>query len=42
MLTHEQINQIVKAIVTGYEPQKIILFGSYAHGKPTKDSDIDL
>ena len=23
-------------------PQKIILFGSYAYGNPTKDSDIDL
>ena len=24
------------------EPEKIILFGSYANGKPTSDSDIDL
>ena len=25
-----------------YSPEKIILFGSYAWGKPTKDSDIDI
>ncbi|MBI2470682.1 MAG: nucleotidyltransferase domain-containing protein [Planctomycetes bacterium] len=42
MITQEQINQVVKAIVTGYNPRKIILFGSYAQGKPTKESDIDL
>lgn len=42
MLTQEQINQIVEVIVTGYKPQKVILFGSYAFGNPTKDSDVDL
>ena len=25
-----------------YRPEKIILFGSYAYGRPRKDSDIDL
>lgn len=25
-----------------YKPEKVILFGSYAWGKPKKDSDIDL
>ncbi|MBU4360312.1 nucleotidyltransferase domain-containing protein [Patescibacteria group bacterium] len=25
-----------------YKPDKVILFGSYAWGKPNKDSDIDL
>ena len=29
-------------IVQKYRPQKIILFGSFAWGKPTVDSDIDL
>ncbi len=24
------------------DPEKVILFGSYAYGNPTKDSDIDL
>lgn len=42
MITQEQISQIIKAIVAGYKPEKVILFGSYAYGKPTKDSDIDL
>lgn len=42
MITQEQINQIIKAIVAGYAPRKIILFGSYALGSPARDSDIDL
>lgn len=33
---------MVEKIKTEYEPEKIILFGSYCWGKPTKDSDIDL
>lgn len=36
------IRRITKKIVDGYKPDKIILFGSYAYGKPRKDSDIDL
>ena len=42
MITQEQINEAIAAIVSGYKPEKIILFGSYAYGKPTKDSDMDL
>ena len=38
----ELTGDIVKKIVFGYSPQKIILFGSLAHGTPTKDSDVDL
>ncbi len=38
----EAIKNITKKITYGYKPQKIILFGSYAHGNPRKDSDIDL
>ncbi|MFQ6003206.1 MAG: nucleotidyltransferase domain-containing protein [Candidatus Zixiibacteriota bacterium] len=33
---------MVDKIKREYKPEKIILFGSYAWGKPTKDSDIDL
>jgi predicted nucleotidyltransferase len=40
--TKELISKIVKKIVSGYNPKKIILFGSYAYGYPTEDSDIDL
>ena len=42
MITQEQIQQLVKEIAEGYQPEKIYLFGSYANGTPTKDSDIDL
>jgi len=38
----EKIVEITDKIVREYQPEKIILFGSYAWGKPTKDSDIDL
>ena len=38
----KQIEEIVKRIVDNYKPEKIILFGSYAYGIPTKDSDLDL
>jgi len=36
------IFKIVNEIREEYKPEKIILFGSYACGQPTKDSDIDL
>ena len=29
-------------IIKKFHPQKIILFGSFAWGKPNKDSDVDL
>jgi len=34
--------EIVDKIKTEYRPEKIILFGSYAYGKPERSSDIDL
>ena len=42
MITKEQIKKVVDLIVEKYRPIKIILFGSYAQGTPTEDSDIDL
>ena len=42
MIIQKQIEEIVKRIVDNYKPEKIILFGSYAYGIPTKDSDLDL
>ncbi len=36
------ISEVVDKIKAEYEPEKIILYGSYAYGKPTRDSDIDL
>jgi predicted nucleotidyltransferase len=41
MINQEQIRKVVKTIVEGYQPRKIILFGSYAYGHPTTDSDLD-
>jgi len=32
----------VDQISTSFHPQKIILFGSYAYGKPKPESDVDL
>jgi uncharacterized protein len=40
--TREMIKDIVQKLITGYEPEKIILFGSHAYGVPREDSDIDL
>lgn len=42
MINQEQIDQIVQTIIEEYKPSKIILYGSYAYGQPTKDSDLDL
>ncbi|MGB8645165.1 MAG: nucleotidyltransferase domain-containing protein [Anaerolineae bacterium] len=32
----------IRRIVQELDPEKIILFGSYAYGKPSPDSDVDL
>ena len=37
-----QIKAYCNVLAREFRPQKIILFGSYAYGKPTKDSDVDL
>jgi uncharacterized protein len=42
ILTLRDIQKIVQQIVEHFHPQKVILFGSYAHGTPTEDSDVDL
>lgn len=41
-LYQEEIKKITTKIVKKYKPEKIILFGSFTWGKPTKDSDVDL
>lgn len=38
----EILNKIADKITQSFPVKKIILFGSYAYGKPRKDSDIDL
>ncbi len=42
MTAAHEIERIVRRIAEGYKPLKVILFGSYAYGEPTADSDIDL
>jgi len=42
MITETQIQDVVRRIVEGYQPDRIILFGSYAYGTPTEHSDLDL
>jgi predicted nucleotidyltransferase len=42
MVTQEQLDEIKRRIAEDFKPQKIILFGSYATGTPTEDSDLDL
>jgi len=38
----EQIYRVADKIAKEYKPEKIILFGSHAWGKPHADSDVDL
>lgn len=40
--TKENIPKIVELLIREYQPAKVILFGSYASGEPTWDSDVDL
>lgn len=42
MVVQKEIEGIIKRIASSYKPEKIILFGSYAYGTPTEDSDMDL
>lgn len=42
MVTNEQIQAVTDIIVDHFEPQSVILFGSYATGTATEDSDIDI
>ena len=38
----KEIDNITRQIVKNYRPEKIILFGSFAYGKPKSSSDVDL
>lgn len=42
MITNLQIQQAVDRLVAAAMPSKVILFGSYARGDATEDSDLDL
>jgi len=40
-ITDEVIEEATRRIVSELDPEEIILFGSYAWGKPDKYSDLD-
>jgi len=42
MVDRAQIRKFSQAVAQQFRPNKIVLFGSYAYGKPTDDSDVDL
>jgi len=40
--TPEQVQSLCDEIVRWFRPERIILFGSYAYGDPSPDSDVDV
>ena len=38
----DELPEVVERLVSKLCPERIILFGSYAYGRPTPDSDVDL
>jgi predicted nucleotidyltransferase len=42
MIDKEMIEEVKKRLIVAYNPIAIYMFGSYAWGNPTKDSDLDL
>ncbi len=42
MITRKQIRQFCEQIVREFSPERIILFGSHAWGRPGPFSDVDL
>ncbi|MBI1926472.1 nucleotidyltransferase domain-containing protein [Candidatus Poribacteria bacterium] len=42
MISNDQIKEAVTILVHEAQPEKVILFGSYARGEATPDSDLDL
>ena len=42
MISRAVIQSFVDQVVRQFRPAKVILFGSYAYGQPTDDSDVDL
>jgi hypothetical protein len=38
----DQLLPYLQVLVAQFHPEQVILFGSYAYGEPTRDSDVDL
>jgi predicted nucleotidyltransferase len=41
-VTPALLKEVTQKVVQAFRPKNIILFGSYAYGRPTPDSDLDL
>ncbi len=41
-IPEEIIRELISQIASQFKPRQIILFGSYAYGKPSPESDVDL
>ncbi|MBI4994147.1 nucleotidyltransferase domain-containing protein [Candidatus Peregrinibacteria bacterium] len=41
-ITEQKIKELTLKIADSFQPEKIILFGSFAWGKPNENSDVDL
>jgi uncharacterized protein len=42
MVEIEDIKNLTARIAREFQPDRIILFGSYAYGRPDNDSDVDI
>jgi len=42
MISRQAIRKFANEVARRFKPARIILFGSYAYGRPTADSDVDL
>lgn len=42
MVEQKKIVELSERIAKEFDPERIILFGSYAYGQPAPDSDVDL
>ncbi|HUY14834.1 MAG TPA: nucleotidyltransferase domain-containing protein [Terriglobia bacterium] len=42
MVDQKRIADLCEQIAEAFQPERIILFGSYASGRPSPDSDVDL
>lgn len=41
-ITDQKIREVTLKIANNFQPEKIILFGSFAWGEPNENSDVDL
>ena len=42
MVDRQTIQELCDRIVRDFQPERLILFGSYASGNPTPESEVDL